>query len=82
MKISRSEPIQVFDKPLSVGDEVEFVSRYANDTSESAAFWQDYNNGKVTLLLQKTKHLWSVRAQDGMIFYAFDDEFTREAVKQ
>lgn len=76
MPISKKLVEEQVDRKLSVGDTVEFMSRYSPDTPESEAFWKDYNNGTVTLLLQKSKHLWRVKAADGMIFYAFDDEFT------
>jgi hypothetical protein len=76
MRTSKKLVEETVDKKLSTGDIVEFLSRHATESSEAVAFWQDYNNGMVTLLSQKTTHLWRVQAADGMIFYAFDDEFT------
>ena len=70
-----TEPV---DKKLSPGDVVVFTHRGndALDGTLSSTFWyNDYNNGEVTLVLRKSKTMWSVRAADGMVFYAFEDEF-------
>jgi hypothetical protein len=76
MTTSKSGLPERVDKNLSEGDTVVFTHRgnFASDESMDA-FWFDYNNGEVTLMRRKSESMWSVRGPDGMIFYAFEDEF-------